>query len=656
MQAAHQRQLRAGTEYQRHFNFRDLEGTNPVLANGDTFATIREMDKWIRKYQWQTASVAKELQGNTLEATCRKVWEFAYRHFQYRPDKEWVEQIRTPLRSWKDRASGIDCDCYSILISTILLNQGIAHKLRKTKYRGGADYQHIYVVVPKPGGGYYTLDPVVDSFNYEEPYTAKYDHPMQIQGLNGIAPALAAPRMSLRGLGAVQPRRPFSFEFSGLNRPFMALNSLGLGRPTDAVPFGPAMDEGRVMEVAAVLGGTTEESRAYLGGVQAISNELLASIRDNLANTATGITQSREVSLYELRDKIRQVLAVWGNAAQRDALIAQFGQTGTVAVEMQAAGVPKSGGITSADTADRGLDGFFDSIGDFFSNVGHAVGQAASWVGNAAGTAAHAVGQAGSWVGNTVANGATAAWGGVSQAAGWVGSNVANIASGAWQAALKAGSWLGQQAVAIGKLILKYNPLSILIRLGLRVAFRVNLFHMSERLGLGYLTAEQAQARKLNRDEWLKVCDRLDGVKSMWNGLQGDMDVLRDSIFVGYNSADATRGTAPLSGLEGLGEAVTGTTATVAASGFIATIVGWLKNINWSALFSFAKSATEVAGLVSSYNNTPVPADTAQMPLSEDEYNRNKAKYDNPPTATSPLLIAAAVGLGTLGLYFALKN
>lgn len=633
MQAAHQRQLRAGTEYQRHFDFRDLENTNPVLANGDTFTTIREMDKWIRKYQWQTATVAKELQGNTLEATCRKVWEFAYRHFQYRLDKDGVEQLRTPLRAWKDRASGIDCDCYAILISTILLNLGIAHKLRKTKYRGGADYQHIYVVVPRPGrSDYFTIDPVVDAFDYEEPFTAKYDHPMQIQGLNGTAPAPVAARMSLRGLGAVKPRRPFPLEFSGLNRPFVALS--GLGRPnTGADTVGYAelrIRAEQVPEVAAALGGTVAEASAYLGGVQTISTELLDSIRDHLSNTATGITKSKETSLYELRDKIRQVLAVWGNAAQRDALIAQFGQTGTVAPELRAAGVPVSES-SYTDVAERGLGDLFGAIGDFFSNVGHAVGQAGSWVGNAAGTAGHAIGQAGSWV----------------------GSNVANIASGAWQAAQQAGSWLGQQAVAIGKLILKYNPLSILIRLGLRVAFRVNLFHMSERLALGYLTAEQAQARRLNRDEWLKVCDRLDGVKSMWNGLQGDPNVLRDSLFVGYNSADATKGTEQLRGLSG--DPVTAS-STLAATGFIATIMNWLKNINWKALFSFAKSAAEVAGLVSSYNSAPVPANTAEMPLSEDEYRRNQPKYDQPPTDTNPLLIASAVGLGTLGLYFALKN
>ena len=65
------------------------------------------------------------------------------------------------------------------------LNLRIPHLLRITKYK--QDYfQHIYPVVPTKDGGYITIDCVVDSFNYEEPYKEKQDTPMDLQFLEGL--------------------------------------------------------------------------------------------------------------------------------------------------------------------------------------------------------------------------------------------------------------------------------------------------------------------------------------------------------------------------------------------------------------------------------------------------------------------------------------
>ena len=86
-------------------------------------------------------------------------------------DAEGYEQIRSPARAWHDRFSGVDCDCYSVFISSILSNLGIAHTLRITKYQ--RDYfQHIYPIVPFQNG-YITIDCVTDRFNYEVPFSEK---------------------------------------------------------------------------------------------------------------------------------------------------------------------------------------------------------------------------------------------------------------------------------------------------------------------------------------------------------------------------------------------------------------------------------------------------------------------------------------------------
>nr|GFC73732.1 hypothetical protein [Tanacetum cinerariifolium] len=149
MQAAFQRKLQSGSQYDRFFPVADLKRTDPVvMPDGDTFDTIELMAKVARQYQADTSGIAPLMRGNSLKKTCNNIWDFWYNHCQYTPDKSGVEQLRRPLRAWADRVAGIDCDCYAIGVSTMLLNLGIPHKLRKTKYNGKAEYQHIYVVVP----------------------------------------------------------------------------------------------------------------------------------------------------------------------------------------------------------------------------------------------------------------------------------------------------------------------------------------------------------------------------------------------------------------------------------------------------------------------------------------------------------------------------
>ncbi len=132
----------------------------------------------------QTAAISKTLKRNTLPETLDAVWTFLYKHVQYKLDRPDVEELREPARSWADRATGIDCDCFSIFVSSILSNLGIKHKFRITKY--GAGWQHVYVVIPVPDnkkGEYWIIDCVLDRFNYEKTYTDKLDFTMETLGI-----------------------------------------------------------------------------------------------------------------------------------------------------------------------------------------------------------------------------------------------------------------------------------------------------------------------------------------------------------------------------------------------------------------------------------------------------------------------------------------
>ena len=163
-------------------------------ASGKTTIIKRDADvsntvNFIPKVVWstidQTEKLAPVVKGKTLYETCHNIWNFVYEHISYEKDAHGKEQVRSPRRTWADRERGVDCDCYTTFISSILFNMRIPHKLRITKYK--KDYfQHIYPIVPTENGKYITIDCVVHAFDYEETYSQKKDYNMDLEYLDGI--------------------------------------------------------------------------------------------------------------------------------------------------------------------------------------------------------------------------------------------------------------------------------------------------------------------------------------------------------------------------------------------------------------------------------------------------------------------------------------
>ncbi len=210
MQANQVRHIKSGHEFNGYFPM--ATGIDAVVA---TSAGLDQTIELIRRIVPETLSdttgIAKRLKQNSLSATCKAIWDFVYHHIQYRRDKVGVEQVRRPSRSWADRQEGVDCDCYSVFISSILMNLGIAHSIRITKYNGRPNFQHVYPIVPT-GSGHITMDCVTDHFNHEVPFSDHRDYKMKDiktnhQGLSGVdvldleshnLDALLQPRLPLR--------------------------------------------------------------------------------------------------------------------------------------------------------------------------------------------------------------------------------------------------------------------------------------------------------------------------------------------------------------------------------------------------------------------------------------------------------------------------
>ena len=177
------RAIKDGSRYNQYFP-KPEERDRVIIEDGEVTDTVELMEKVVWKYLDDTKRIAPLLRRSTTEATCQAIWEFVYGYIQYKLDKRGLEQLRRPARSWAERNTGVDCDCMSIFVSSILTNLQIPHKFRITMYSGDS-WQHVYVIVPLGDeNNYCVIDGVVSEFNYEKKFTKKMDFTMSLNGIN----------------------------------------------------------------------------------------------------------------------------------------------------------------------------------------------------------------------------------------------------------------------------------------------------------------------------------------------------------------------------------------------------------------------------------------------------------------------------------------
>lgn len=202
MIAKNKRILKDGFEYDKIIpkpNFETQKLSNFITVDD----TVESIIKIVQRTPKDTEKLAQLLKRDTIDDTCKAIFDFVYAHIQYTKDKTGYEELRRPARGWADRQHGIDCDCYSIFIGSILYNLKIPFAFRVTKYSG--DWQHIYPIVYDKNAknileldednnlvrtdkkkDYIIIDCVVDYYDYEVPYTDKKDTKMATLYLHGF--------------------------------------------------------------------------------------------------------------------------------------------------------------------------------------------------------------------------------------------------------------------------------------------------------------------------------------------------------------------------------------------------------------------------------------------------------------------------------------
>lgn len=166
--------------------FPKSKGFNIELKKSATlFDTVELMKQVISTTQKDTLKVAKYLKADSNYLTLSNIWHFAFKHLQYTKDELGKEQVRRPARTWADRKRGVDCDCMTVFIGSILRNLQIPFVIRLTKYDNRGQFEHVYPVALLDGKEV-ILDVVVHQFNYQVPFTQKKDVQMKLEFLNGF--------------------------------------------------------------------------------------------------------------------------------------------------------------------------------------------------------------------------------------------------------------------------------------------------------------------------------------------------------------------------------------------------------------------------------------------------------------------------------------
>ncbi|MNJ84811.1 hypothetical protein D3C87_22710 [compost metagenome] len=179
------RRIESGNQFNHLFPLPKGENIR-IKKRANLEDTVVLMKKGINKTLSDTRKVANLLRSGNTKQTLANVWNFCFKHLQYRRDEENIEQVRSPARTWSDRKQGVDCDCMTVFIGSILLNLGIPFVIRLSRNSLEATgFEHVYPVAIT-NQGKVIMDCVVHQFNFEAPYLEIKDINMELQYLNGF--------------------------------------------------------------------------------------------------------------------------------------------------------------------------------------------------------------------------------------------------------------------------------------------------------------------------------------------------------------------------------------------------------------------------------------------------------------------------------------
>lgn len=520
-----------------------------LLENADLEDTLKNMKRIALRDAYQVKELAMNLEKQTVAATSRNIWDYLRANTHYKLDQQGLEELRTPARSiidgkagLNDPTFGIDCDDYTILISALLLNLGIPHEYRVAAYQEKGKFQHIYPVAFDEQGNEYVIDvvPEIPHFNYEEkPIIDLKIITMELQELSGLA---ATTEREIRADLINDINEPFSL--SGVNDDIDDMILEG--------SFLSGFGEVATKEEADIVISTKADAiQLFKNGILAEVNKAKKVLVEELKKPTA---LSKVVNVPQEIVTLNRLISSWNDDFERE-------QELKSAIELKSSykNFYKALALSlhELNKEAESLDGLDDEEDDTPIYLAKIPEVSVSEL----------------LASEDADENDVSGLGFLKKLRGKIKSGFNKVFN-----KVKAG------VKNVVKAVVRYNPATIAIRAAILLTLKTNAFNIASRLIYGYLTQQQAEANKLDLDEWRKIVDAKNKGEDFFTKVGGKAENYRSSIVKG-KAAKATG-----LNLSGLGE------GDAKANGFVSFITNLLSKINITKLFKKKDTSSSKSG------------------------------------------------------------
>lgn len=515
------------------------ESDNKITATGKGFKdTIETLKNAVFEGKKQVEKLAEHLKdpAGSMYQSCFNVWHWLQTNVKYNFDRQGKEDIRLPARTWLDREKGVDCDCLSVFAFCLLANMGLKPVFEIVAFFGRDDYSHIYVNCEGV-----IVDRVLNKFNERAPFITKIKK-MEVpvyqlsgvedDGLEGVNDVLKNLKSQIPQNHNCQIRKQIAYKRMA-------------GNPVEQRAFAMFMP---YMYDVDLHNGALYFYRPEFATVAKWADSILA----NYFRNAQQCTDLQGVELGKLFKKIGKALkkAAKSVAKATKKVVKATGNVVKSAVKSTANVVKSTANVVKAGAQ-------------------LATGKKAA--------AKATIKKAGSQIKSAVVEP-------VKSTANLTKTVVKETIVNPTKTAVKA------VAKLVKVLLIKINPVTVLMRNSLRGLIALNFLGLASKLAVGQMTEANALAAGYDKDMYDKAVKAYNRVKKFFKSLGGDVSKLEKTIEKGakrkalfkkdnnYN-INTPVNESDLQGLGALGEAVTIGTMLAAVGSFFAKIWGWIKNI-----------------------------------------------------------------------------
>lgn len=151
-----------------------------VHNTGDIIQLVLSQDG---RYLNQVDKFTEKLKGLPVYDQCKYIWQTLRDCVKYIPDGPDTQNLKSPARLFSDGTG--DCKSFSLFEANCLRSLGIPYAYRFVSFRSGPTPTHVYVLANPGKKSEIIMDGVLNKFDYQKPYTFKYDVPM-LNMLTGI--------------------------------------------------------------------------------------------------------------------------------------------------------------------------------------------------------------------------------------------------------------------------------------------------------------------------------------------------------------------------------------------------------------------------------------------------------------------------------------